>query len=277
LITWSLLLSLKTEGVNIGSLNFIEKRRPIDSLGWGDNGSLDRASEFHIFSLLGSGGFQLEKILIANNNLWFLCLEGVEDLAHVEAWRDVDFLEVSIVCYKGSKSERGLEIQAYENWLLPWFVENIAPKSLRLANEVSTGQRGNLLPILVSLECYIWGRIFRDLIVWKFGISVYHSILKFNDSSDASVTKLNNLFQVGIILEAKLITWVEIVQLRHQFLKECLSGHLSVWFLIVRNDSGWWKHNSTSARIFQGLIKGINTLFFVESDNRNTGLECSHL
>ena len=77
--------------------------------------------------MLGGGWLQLEEVLIAHYNFGILGLKGVKDLAHVEAGGDVDLLEVGVVGYEGGKTERGLQVQANEDGLLPRLREEAAP------------------------------------------------------------------------------------------------------------------------------------------------------
>ena len=65
-----------------------------------------------------------------------------------------------------------------------------------------------MLSIRVGLEGKVRWRILRDFIVREFRVSIDHGILELDNSADGGMSELNDLLQVGIALQAELITWI---------------------------------------------------------------------
>ena len=65
-----------------------------------------------------------------------------------------------------------------------------------------------MLAIRVGLEGKVRWRVLRDFIVREFRVSIDHGILELDNSADRGMSELNDLLQVGIILQAELITWI---------------------------------------------------------------------
>lgn len=196
---------------------------------------------------------------------------------------------VGRIAQEGSESERGLKVEGHEHWfggltsddllseervvldVAGGLAEVAGPEVSGLLGNFSGGESANPPAISIALEELVRCIVLRQAESAQLSVGIDEGVLELDGTSNVGVAALDDALQVWVVAELDSISWVELLELWHELLKESLPGHIAI------DDSRGAEVETSGSRVLQGLVKSVLAVLLIESDNGHSSLGGSHL